>query len=540
MIAIALALGMPLADAVALINAPRVKEYKERIKRYAVKNQEEKDSFKNKYSIQRELISDSTFKKDASLYINSIDLIKDTEDSLKAYINLEDTYEELANIGALIKGKKGFTEGTLHEFDSILEKARKMNLESWLGEEGKEDMNSIIAWNPLEESKEAEEYKRFIELVKDQKEIYSPKIFIETTPRFELLKEALNSFVVAPNNFDYKEKRDKDIATQLIIQELQDLPLSLESLLPQTEDDKRFLNKFLEEKSSSEIALFKKLFAVAGNSKAQRNNESVDALRLTASSKLKPMELDTLRNLFLELYISNPDFAKQLFSYHIVKDGLQFRQGNISKIFPEWMFSEIADKLYSIIENKSINQEETSLQFFSTWYRDVRNKKFLKRINADSRIVKAYRYDTASGKIIIPKEFSYRDVTSFPTEIRILVGDEEDIIEAGFEAEFVGDHFEPIFPPQMLYKGLLYSFNQETGSYIRDIPLGATTISLNPQFGIIPAASEKANLKDLISQLSLNPQYKNLEYYKKLNEGYVAFSSTPLKNNEQNELSENC
>jgi hypothetical protein len=419
-------LEFSLDEAIAIVNSKKVKEYKDSIDRGKLESKADKRRVLSKEEdALNKLVIKLKSKESVDLNRQQIfeSLYNDNEDILATYLRVADMGKELLKLAKLIKGKKGYTEGTLSELTDI----EKIAIELGLISTGKEyKATGYFDWTALKSPKAAD-IQSFVDITQDLKNTKLNQMFIEYQDISQMLKEGVLSETNNSDNSALASKIEKDANTFLIIQLLKrkyqeeqekkekgesydnsidyiiDF-LNIDKLNPLSNDN--FLNKFFENKSeinedSNQYKLLKHLIGVKGKINTVRNSDSVDSLRMSAISKLNPAQQDNIRNLFLEMYTSpneeEKQFAKDLFAYFILKDGLQFRQYNISKIFPTIMFREISkvlDNFESIIESISPEEQENLVvKFKSLWFSDIRNKKYRLKLKGtdDSKVFSAYR-----------------------------------------------------------------------------------------------------------------------------------------------------
>lgn len=541
--------GFTIDESIAIVNSKQVKRYKDNVS----KNNLELKSDRNKPKSEEQKKFDDLIQQLKSNN-NSINLTpqkifeslyQEDNDILETYLKISDMSKELSKVAKLIKGKKGYTKGKLSELTDIQNTALELGL---IPTSTEYEPTGYFDWRVLNSNKAAD-IKSFVEITQDLTNSKLNQMFFEYESISTNLKNTVLTETNKPDNTELADKVEKDVNTFMIVQMIKAQEnnederirnkykylndfLNINKINPSNKVDNFVSDFFVKKKLSKKgdtYKLLKHLIGVKGKVNTIKNSESIDSLRLAAVSKLNPAQQDNIRNLFLEMYYSdNQDekiFAQNLFAYFLLKDGLQFRQFNISKIFPTEMFQEVSDVLNDFKNfTNSLNNEQTqnlTKKFKQLWYSDIRNKKYRQKIK-DSEVVKAYHFKK-EGKTF-QKEFKIGEP---PLYIEIdKNANTKELNKSNVKFESIGDQVRLILPQYFDYNG--YSFkriatdNENVYSFIREPYYGSTIIDMTVDAGVIPATSEVAGkngnkLVDLIEQLKSEGTKKGyIQYYENL------------------------
>jgi len=153
-------------------------------------------------------------------------------------------------------------------------------------------------------------------------------------------------------------------------------------------------------------------------------------------------------------------FAENLFAYFILKDGLQFRQYNISKIFPTIMFREVSkvlDTFEDTIAKISPKEKEDLLsKFKSLWFADIRNKKHRIKLKGsdESKVFSAYRIKDKQKTKIFSKDFV---INQPPLYLQIEKnGEKNEYTKVGIDSINIQGGVKPKLPQYVDYLGASY------------------------------------------------------------------------------------
>jgi len=468
--------GFSIDESIAIINSKLVKKYK---------NFTEKGKLESKADKRKELSKEEKDFNDLIFNLKnqeSVDLTpqkifeglyKEDNELLTVYLKVADMSKELSKVAKLIKGKKGYTNGQLSELVEIENIATELGLIETL--QGYKP-TGYFDWTNLK-SEKASDIQSFVDITQDLKSTKLNQMFIEYQEISQDLKNIVLKETNKPDDVNLASKIQKDVNTFLIIQLLKrnvnsnnqfivDF-LNIDKLNPLSSDnflDKFFENKALINENSNKYKLLKNLIGVKGKVNTIRNSESVDSLRLAAISKLNPAQQDNIRNLFLEMYTSEnkeeKQFAENLFAYFILKDGLQFRQYNISKIFPTIMFREVSkvlDTFEDTIAKISPKEKEDLLsKFKSLWFADIRNKKHRIKLKGsdESKVFSAYRIKDKQKTKIFSKDFV---INQPPLYLQIEKnGEKNEYTKVGIDSINIQGGVKPKLPQYVDYLGASY------------------------------------------------------------------------------------
>lgn len=542
--------GFSIDESIAIVNSKIVKTYKDFVNKNNLALKEDKNEVKSEKDLEfEELIQE--LKGDENGGVNLTpqkifeSLYTENVEILGAYLKIAEMSRELSDLAKLIKGKKGYTKGKLSELTDIQNIATKLGLIETMKEY---KPSGYFDWTALKYSDKVEDIKSFVRITQELTNSKLNKMFFEYESIAINLKNTVLGETNKPDNLDLSDMIEKDVNTFMIIQMiknqedekykyLQDF-LNIDKINPSNNTD-NFVNEFFEKKQISKegnaYKLLKHIIGVKGKVNSTKNSESVDTLRLAAVSKLNPAQQDNIRNLFLEMYHSDNEdlkiredektFAKNLFAYFVLKDGLQFRQYNISKIFPTEMFLEISEVLNDFkntlgyLNNKEI--EILNSKFKELWYSDIKNKKYKQKIKPGKAVI-SYKFENKEK--VEQKEFKFGDPPLYleiPINARI-----KDLKKSNIEYESSLDGVVIKLPQYFDYNG--YSFkriktdDESVYTYIRQPYYGSTIIDMVVDAGVIPAASEVigkngSKLQNLINQLEQEGTRTGyIQFYKNL------------------------
>jgi hypothetical protein len=314
--------------------------------------------------------------------------------------------------------------------------------------------------------------KSFVKITEDLVNDNLSQMFIEYESISKKLKNAVLNNTNKKDDTDLQSKIEKDVNSFLIIQLLKMNVNSNNSYiidflnfnrLNPLSGEENFLDKFFENKSKKGYDLLKHIIGIKGKVNTLKNSETLDSLRLASLSKLNPAQQDNIRNLFLEMYTSSNEkekqFAKDLFAYFILKDGLQFRQYNISKIFPTIMFGEISKVLDNFKQLKKLSEKEESVmttKFKSLWFSDIKNKKHRLKIkdSPDTEILKVYRFQ---NNIKVELDSNLLQINQPPLYLEINKnGEKRDYTKIGVDTKDTGNGLKLTLPQYIDYRGASY------------------------------------------------------------------------------------
>jgi hypothetical protein len=542
--------GFSIDESIAVVNSKIVKKYKDYVSKNNLALKEDKNEVKSEEDLKfEELIQE--LKGDENGGVNLTpqkifeSLYEENVEILGAYLKIAEMSRELSDLSKLIKGKKGYTKGKLSELTDIQNIAARVGLIETMKEY---EPTGYFDWRALKYSDKIEDIKSFVKITQELINSKLNKMFFEYESIAINLKNTVLGETNDPDSLDLSDKIEKDVNTFMIVQMiknqedekykyLQDF-LNIDKINPSNNVD-NFVNEFFEKKQISKegnaYKLLKHIIGVKGKVNSTKNSESVDTLRLAAVSKLNPAQQDNIRNLFLEMYYSDNEdlkiredektFAKNLFAYFVLKDGLQFRQYNISKIFPTEMFLEISEVLndFKNILGDLNNEEIKALnsKFKELWYSDIKNKKYKQKIKS-SNAVRSYKFK--DKKRTEQKEFKSGD---HPLYLEIPINAlGRDLKKSNITYKSSVDGVDIQLPQYFDYNG--YSFkriktdNETVYTYIRQPYYGSTITDMIVDAGVIPAASEVigkkgSRLQNLIDQLEQEGTRTGyIQFYKNL------------------------
>lgn len=375
-------LGVDLYDAMLLVNQPIVKEYteaKERTKTaiksdadYAVRTSEIKENLFNKYKL--------TSSDDLSLTTKEmeegINTIKPEDGKyLDVFFKLEEQgryWQHLSKLLALNKGLPASFKET-EKIKAAIE-AFKLNSEEELPEEAPFDIRKALKGTHIENN---------IRLFKDIMNMSKQYFITQSSVFTKTIDEIENSI---------KENiRDKAGV-------LNDIKLDFLSYLAINQYKKtikRPLNQNLLTGPDSIIDQYKKIPAELKNNKLVKfltidNKTAIPTLIANTRIKLSGIQIEELVESFRELFNDERtnQFARNLFEYLIVKDGMQFKNNSFIKFISPFMFTQMSDSL-DVLSEEAFNDkisEESANDFKNIWFRHVDNQNYIKRLEPSKSI----------------------------------------------------------------------------------------------------------------------------------------------------------
>lgn len=375
-------LGVDLYDAMLLVNQPIVKKYteaKERTKTaiksdadYAVRTSEIKENLFNKYKL--------TSSDDLSLTTKEmeegINTIKHKDGKyLYVFFKLEEQgryWQHLSKLLALNKGLPASFKET-EKIKAAIE-AFKLNSEEELPEEAPFDIRKALKGTHIENN---------IRLFKDIMNMSKQYFITQSSVFTKTIDEIENSI---------KENiRDKAAV-------LNDIKLDFLSYLAidqYKKTIKRPLNQNLLTGPDSIIDQYKKIPAELKNNKLVKfltidNKTTVPTLIANTRIKLSGIQIEELVESFRELFNDERtnQFARNLFEYLIVKDGMQFKNNSFIKFISPFMFTQMSDSL-DVLSEEAFNDkisEESANNFKDVWFRHVDNQNYIKRLEPSKSI----------------------------------------------------------------------------------------------------------------------------------------------------------
>ena len=375
-------LGVDLYDAMLLVNQPIVKEYteaKERTKTaiksdadYAVRTSEIKENLFNKYKL--------TSSDDLSLTTKEmeegINTIKPKDGKyLDVFFKLEEQgryWQHLSKLLALNKGLPASFKET-EKIKAAIE-AFKLNSEEELPKEAPFDIRKALKGTHIENN---------IRLFKDIMNMSKQYFITQSSVFTKTIDEIENSI---------KENiRDKAGV-------LNDIKLDFLSYLAidqYKKTIKRPLNQNLLTGPDSIIDQYKKIPAELKNNKLIKfltidNKTTVPTLIANTRIKLSGIQIEELVESSRELFNDERtnQFARNLFEYLIVKDGMQFKNNSFIKFISPFMFTQMSDSL-DVLSEEAFNDkisEESANNFKDVWFRHVDNQNYIKRLEPSKSI----------------------------------------------------------------------------------------------------------------------------------------------------------
>jgi predicted NAD-dependent protein-ADP-ribosyltransferase YbiA (DUF1768 family) len=518
-------LEFSLDEAIAIVNSKIVKKYKDSVS----KNKIESRAEKNKKLTQEErefnvLVQNLKITNQVNLTEQKIfeSLYNDDKDILATYLKVGDMSKEISKLAKLIKGKKGYTKGNLSELTDVITTAVELGLinkDEVTVQISDKNTTNFFNWESLKNSDKALDIKSFVKITEDLVNDNLSQMFIEYESISKKLKNAVLINTNKKDDTDLQSKIEKDVNSFLIIQLLKmnvnpnnsyiiDF-LNFNRLNPLSGEE-NFLDKFFENKSKKGYDLLKHIIGIKGKVNTLKNSETLDSLRLASLSKLNPAQQDNIRNLFLEMYTSpnekEKQFAKDLFAYFILKDGLQFRQYNISKIFPTIMFREISKVLDNFKQLKELSEKEESVmtaKFKSLWFSDIKNKKHRLKIkdSPDTEILKVYRFQ---NNVKVELDSNLLQINQPPLYLEINKnGEERDYTKIGVDTKDTGNGLKLTLPQYIDYRG---------ASYKRIFPNNKIEVSIGKK-------SYSLSIKEIESEIDNAEKYELIT-----NDGRVIFT----------------
>lgn len=554
-----LGLGYSLGDTVTLINNELVKTYEKQVANITkqIKTRADLESIETKQSIVSKLIPFTA----SNIEIDNYNFYSRKEDSdiLRAYLQFNDIYEELSSFLPVIKSKRGLGK-TLQELQKFITDIETLGL-------GKKplDKETFFDWRKgfIDNAEVVKNYKTIIQFAY-RESTKLQNVMTDFTESFKDIFSSISSGLRNSKKTTVLESLRKDIDTYLFVKYFKNLqgedlskdtPKIQQYLSMNLVRDGYFSELFAKVKANNpNAALLKKLIFKSANVNSVRNTENIDKLSLSSLSKLKPEQQKLVRDMFDDLLSSNVEAEKEvalkLFAYFIVKDGIQFRQGSIGKIFPEWMFEDLSKAVDNYLLEESYikkwqsafdNGKESNKDFVNSeegkkisnilteyskninanlakrlYFEDIRNRPNVPKIKQkafDKALTDKSGFVEIKGDYVQSKdEFKYPHLVLFSNENED--GEFNSYKQLGFQTYIEDETVKVVYPNYLLIKGALYKYNPKIGEFYNDksayeleVFKGSTASTLMSDSGLIIASSEKSKLDALIVGVKQEIEY---------------------------------
>lgn len=129
---------------------------------------------------------------------------------------------------------------------------------------------------------------------------------------------------------------------------------------------------------------------------------AIDNITIDTISKLTGKEQETLIDSFEELFINEKyrNIAENLFTYFKLKDAFQFGTGNLSKIFPASMFTNVSQRLNDLIKDEHEIPNKDRVQFMDSYLTHSRN---ISQLNT-ARALNIKRTNDLKGIVLVSND----------------------------------------------------------------------------------------------------------------------------------------
>lgn len=390
-----ISLGMPLKQAMLLVNQPIIKEYADlkNTAKYTIKTDQDPTSsfdvinkIKEKYDITK------LNKNELSTEVLESNIKQDTFDAsiLSQFLEIEKQSESYFKIANLLKLNKGL--GTsFDDIKSITDTLVDLQLENVVN--GVETLNNKGSWEVLNKdipfdlrpallnnhTKENLKYLSDVLKASEKTILTQSKVFKRI---FNLGKGILKTKLSNKKQAELDMKRDllgflsikgyKHLLSQSTKQEDKDRLNSIsESLLYPELDGKTLADQLVELKGSEipEIAnntliqYLTPLFKYNSDGTPNENNKyGIDLVTGRQRIRENPQYIEELIDSYRVLYLNKDtrDFAVNLFNYLLIKDGARFRDKSFVKYLAPFVFKQVSNALDVVVDDFSKGTNNTT------------------------------------------------------------------------------------------------------------------------------------------------------------------------------------